>query len=124
MKTKLSPIEELRQQKLQLKRECTEKEEQLTEKIVFVKDNLGSLFVNSVFSSSVSKIQSFLPFSSEGNPSSYFSSMLTVGQRVLPIAWTLIQPILIRTATRKVKELIFGKKKKTKKQHNEKTLIK
>lgn len=110
MKNDLTPIEALRLRKQELSIECKNKETLLKDRFIFVRDNWSSLAVNAIMSYSFSAVRSFLPLSvnEKTGKTNYMSSAFAIGQRVLPLVWTIVQPILMKKVTDKIKSAIFG----------------
>ncbi|NDW17827.1 hypothetical protein D0T53_02710 [Dysgonomonas sp. 216] len=112
MKNKLSPIEQLRQERLELIAECKEREEEMLYKVSYLKQNFGSLLLGSVINSTRSSFGSFLSgFSSGCNGSR--PAIIDKITAYAPMVLGMLQPILISMITRKIKSWLFGKKNKS-----------
>lgn len=118
MKNKLSVIEELRLEKARLTGECKQYEEQLGYRWDYTKNNFGHLLANTFISSTKSGFSELLgpllgkKSKHEGSSSKSSSG---VGQLLIaasPIAWEILQPILIGFALKKLKSIFRRKKKK------------
>jgi len=115
MKNKLSPIEELRAERKALKLEVKMHEDRLKDNLMYAKHNWGTLLLSSVVSSSTNSVKSLFGFSSEGGDEEGHghSSLLDKIISIAPLAWSILQPILLGMITKKVSSFFFGKKKKT-----------
>lgn len=113
MKNKISPLEELRLERIQLKKEIEEHEQNLLDNIEYAKENWGSLLLSSVFASSTNSLKSFFGAGSkdENGNSEGYSSILDRFVKVVPVIWTFIQPVLIGLLTKKVTSFFFGEKR-------------
>jgi len=111
MKTKLSPIEELRAQRMQLQQECEDQRLQLNNNISYLKGNFGSLLFSSVVTSSKNAVTSLFLGSTDASGERN-NSFLNKALMFAPLVWDVVQPMLIGLATKKIKSLIFGRKKK------------
>jgi len=109
---KLSPLEEIRAERLILSQEIIAHEERLMSNLGFVKNNWGSLLLSSVFSSPTQSMKSLFGFDS--GFSSRKSSWLDKVTMIAPVAWGILQPILLGLATKKVASLFRRKKRKKK----------
>lgn len=110
---KLSPLEELKAEKMLLSQEIKLHESNLKTNMQFAKNNWGSLLVSSVFSPSTHSVKSLLGFDSVFSRRK--TSWLDKLTMILPIAWGILQPVLLGLATKKVASLFTRKKKKKKK---------
>lgn len=116
MKSRLTPLEELRQEKELVRLECKESEKRLSEHWVYLSDNAGSL----IFQSTINSVLSIFGFGGsskskkrqEENPTS--SSLLSGLTAYYPVLWEIAQPIIWRFAIKKLKSIFSGKKKKEK----------
>lgn len=106
---KLSPLEELRQRKAVLQEECRQDEERFFNVVDNVRHNWKSLLIGSVFSSSKSFVGSLL--SSAKGDSGFSGSSGGVFQKMLPLAWTVLQPILMKIVLNKIKNFFVKTKK-------------
>ncbi|SHF97615.1 hypothetical protein [Dysgonomonas macrotermitis] len=130
MKTKLSPLEQLREEKARLASECAEQEEILLERLGYARDNWGRLLLGTVFPVSKSGLAGiFSLFTSGGGKKSKKkkntedeeedeneSSSISFGPILLsaaPLIWEMIQPMVIGLVVKKVQSL-FSRKKKPK----------
>ncbi len=114
-KNKLSPLDELRAERIRLKAESILHEENIKDNFSYLKGNLGSIIVSSLFSSvNNTSEKSFLNArpSSKGGIYDKFSAIIEGASAVLPGVWTIAQPIVIGLLTKKVSSFFFRKKKK------------
>lgn len=126
MKNKLSPIEQLREEKARLAGECSLQEKHLLERVGYARENFGRLLLGSVFSSTKSGFSDIFSLFTGGKKSkskqnkedsdvedeasmSKFAPML-IG--AAPLIWEIVQPMLIGLVVKKIKSLFTGKKKK------------
>lgn len=108
MKSKLSPSEELKMERMRLKEECQIHKERIVNTVEYVKDNLGTVLLTSMVSSSKSGLQTL--FSPTGGKSkSVFDSPFF---NILPTVWSIAQPFVIGIITKKLTSRIFGGKKR------------
>lgn len=127
MKTKLSPIEQLREEKARLACECTEQEQRLLQRVGYARDNFGRLLIASVFSSTKSGlsdifslftgVKSSKPKSNTDDSeveevSSSISKFAPMLMGAAPLIWEVVQPLLIGLVVKKIKSLFTSKKKK------------
>lgn len=110
MKNKLSPIERLRADRLALNEEIKVHEDKLKNNLSYAKHNWGSLLLSSVVSSSTNSVKSLFGMGDD-NSSDFKSSWLDKAMLIAPMAWGIIQPILLGLVTKKITSLFFGKKK-------------
>lgn len=116
MKNKLNPLEELRQEKVILRKECAESEERLAEHWSYLSDNAGSLLFQSAMNAVLRKfgfggLSSDRKQEEETSTSNSFIGGLSA---YYPVIWDLVQPLLWRFIVKKVKSIFSGKKKKRK----------
>ncbi len=115
----ISPLDELRQEKEIVRRECKESEERLAEQWNYLSDNAPSLLLNGA----VNGIASWLGFGSrvgqkskeqehETESSGFMQNILGGLTAYYPLIWEMVQPMLWRFAIKKVKSLFTKKKKK------------
>lgn len=115
MKNKVSPIDKLRAERLALNEEIRGHEEKLKNNFSYAKHNWGSLLLSSVISSSTNSVKSLFGGSTgDDNSSGFKSSWLDKMMLIAPMAWGILQPILLGMVTKKVTSLFFGKKKSKK----------
>ena len=113
MKTKLTPLEELRQEKEIVRRECTESEERLALHWEYLSDNAGSLLFQSALNAVLKKF-GFGGMSSKGKKEevSISNNLLAGLTAYYPVIWDLVQPLIWRFIVKKIKSAFSGKKKK------------
>lgn len=123
MKTKLTPLQELRLERSRLKNECAEYEEKLYINWRYAKGHFGRLAIGSIFSSAKSGIGDLLSLVSgkkddteeESEPSLFMQMFLGAA----PFVWEMVHPMVIKMIMKKIKSLFGGgenkKKKKLKK---------
>lgn len=123
MKTKLSPLQELRLERSQLKNECAEYEQKLHGNWQYAKGHFGRLAVGTVLSSAkngigdlfslvTGKKQSSEEEEEEDKSSSVVTQMLL---GAAPFIWEMVQPMIVGVIMKKVKSLFGGGDKKKKK---------
>ena len=115
MKDKLSPLDQLRQDKIELKKLCEEQETDLAKDIFYLKHNWGSMLFRSISpfnSSSHSDSGSASDFFSGKSP---LSGVTKAVSEAFPVIWDIAQPYLLGMAVRKLKNFFFRSKKKKKK---------
>lgn len=125
MKNKVSPLDELRQEKEIVKREVAESEDRLAEHWAYLSDNAPSL----LFNSAINGIAGWFGFGHKAEPKRLqesddaegASGILANLQGVFgnlsayfPLVWEIAQPMLLRYAVNKIKSLFTRKKKKKK----------
>lgn len=120
MKTKLSPLQELRLERSQLKNECTEYEQKLQGNWQYAKGHFGRLAVGTVLSSAKSGIGDLFSLvsgkkqnSEEEDKSSSVVTQMLLG--AAPFIWEMVQPMIVGMIMKKVKSLFGGGEKKKKK---------
>lgn len=118
MKTKLSPLEELRLQKMELAHQCKLDEQRLLQKLNYTKGNLGHLTINTLFSSAKSGASNifhlFMPGGSKTKTSKGGGTAMLGGGLLaacLPFVWDIAQPMIIGFVVKKAKSLFTSKKK-------------
>lgn len=110
MKNKLSPIEELRKEKLLLREDVKQHEEALKNNFVYAKNNLGNLILSSAFSYSVNSMKN--AFGLGGTSTSEKKGFLDKAVTIITNIWPFIEPIVIGFITKKLTGFLFGKDKK------------
>jgi len=120
MKSKLSPLEELRREKEIILRECEMSEYRLKDQFSYLSDNAVSLLFNSAVNGIIGK----LGFSNRIGKSKEkeeehdngalgflqgFAGNIT---SYLPLIWEIAQPVIWRFAMKKIKSIFSRKKKK------------
>ena len=132
MKTKLSPLQELRLERCRLKEECTEYEDKLKGNWHYAKGNLGRLAIGTIFSSAKSGIGDLFSLvsgkkrNSEREEEEEEKSSSVVTQMMLgaaPFIWEMVQPMIVSMIMKKVKSLFGGGEKKKKKQVKKKKKV-
>lgn len=118
---KISPLEQLRQEKAILQNECLEGEDRLTGYWNYISSNVGPLLLSSAIGS-VRRQLGFGSSTNEGIASSSDkgkSSSSGLWQGLLggviaasPLIWELAQPMLMGFAMKKIKSIFSRKKKK------------
>lgn len=102
--SKPSPLEELRQRKLILKQECLQDEERFFKAVDGFKSSWKGILLNSIFSSPKSMALSL--FSSSRNKKAQTNDTSgSLFQKLLPMLWTVLQPILMKMVMNKIKDL-------------------
>ncbi|MDH6354246.1 hypothetical protein M2132_000573 [Dysgonomonas sp. PH5-45] len=112
MKSSVSPLEELRAERSKLQTECEKHEAYLKEDLFYLSDNWSSLLFRSIFS--------FNLFGSNNNNSnsaiSGISNIAGLAGDIFPTLWRIAKPYLIGVVVNRVKNSLFGRKKKKKKE--------
>lgn len=126
MKTKLSPLQELRLERSRLKNECTEYEDKLQGNWHYAKGNFGRLAIGTVLSSAKNGIGDLFSLvtgkkhnSEESDEEDKSASSSVVTQMLLgaaPFVWEMVQPMIVGMIMKKVKSLFGDGEKKKKKQ--------
>lgn len=126
-KNKISPLEELRQEKVMVKKEVEECEDRLAESWLYLTDNAGSLLlqgaVNGIlhkfgFGGSHKKIEAE-DREHEGTSSGIGHGIINTLSAYSPMIWEMVQPMLIQFAVNKFKSIFTRKKKKKKKRKDD-----
>jgi len=112
MKTKISPLEELRSKKELLKVGCKIHQDNLANNWDYTKNNLGHLAMNSIFSSTKSGLSDIFSMVTGGKNSRNTGTTANAFLSAAPMAWQLAQPFLIGMLIRRVKSMFSRKKKK------------
>lgn len=123
MKTKLTPLQELRLERSRLKNECAEYEKKLSGNWRYAKSHFGRLAIGSVFTSAKSGIGGLFSLvsgkkeeteeeSDENKPSPSLFTQMLLG--AAPFVWEIVQPMVMNMIMKKVKS-IFGGENKNKK---------
>lgn len=119
----LTPLQQLRQNKREIKKQFKEDEERIASNWKYLTHNTGSVFFNTIFAGSKRLLESKggeeriqTPFGSIG---SSFSSIASGLASSLPMVWEFVQPMLIGFVVKKIKGLFTSKKKKRKKASDE-----
>ena len=107
MSKRLSPAEELKQERKRLKEECQIHKERIINTTGYVKDNLGSVLLNTVVGSSRSGLDTL--FGSSPKTKSLSDNPIIAA---LPAIWNIAQPFIIGFATKKITARLFRKKRK------------
>lgn len=122
MKTKISPLEELKLEKQRLQDECEIQKVRLLNKYEYAKKNLGTLTLGSTVSTTKSGLSGiFSLFSGKHKNSDNKTNNLTTSgfsqalSSFTPVVWEMAQPILLGFVLEKVKSIFKSKKKKKKK---------
>jgi hypothetical protein len=117
MKNRNRLLDEIRQEKEILRRECAESEARLSGYWEYLSDNTPSLLINSA----ASGIAGWLGFGSKENKNKGTEASESAGlaqtawsglMAYYPLVWEIVQPLLWRFAVKKIKSLFSGKKKK------------
>lgn len=118
---KITPLEQLRQEKEMAKQEVLDSEARLSGQWVYMRNNLSVLLVNSVIDTTLkgfglraSKSDSDQDENKDKDLQSpgIFKSVLGSVAAISPLIWELVQPMLMSFALRKVKSIFSGSKKK------------
>ena len=130
----LTPLEKLLADKQYIQETCQKKEKQINNSFIYIQENAGSLLLSGLSSlltstKSTKKTdsnnvteQSPIVQSETPNVSLNASDYLMMGKAMLPVVWSIVQPIAIswcvRSLRKRITNLFFGpqkaKNKKTK----------
>lgn len=118
-KNEISPLDELRQEKIIIKREVAKYEERLAERWLYISDNAVSLLINSAVNGIAAKLGFGHRIESrerKGNISANGIMQNVMGglTSYYPLIWEIVQPMLFTYAVKKVKSIFTRKKKKRK----------
>lgn len=123
MKTKMNPLEELRQEKEIVRREVAESEERLGDQWAHLSDNAVPLLLNAA----VHGIAGMFGFGRRAEqkdarrieepegPSGIFQTVFNSLITYYPLIWEIAQPMIIRFVINRIKSLFTRKKKKKRK---------
>ena len=113
---RLTPTDKLLADKIDLEEKCRLQEKKLNEDFNFIKDNATSLILSGIstllFPSKTD--QQTTPTSTYGvknaakNPAISVSDYIAIARNLFPVAWGLIQPIIITWGLKKTKSYIFS----------------
>jgi len=112
MRTKLSPLEELRFEREILRRERQGHKDRLLGNLDYTKNNFGHLLVGSLFSSAKSGVSDVFSVFAGKKTKSEGSNTGKMLLSLSPLLWEIAQPILLGFAVKKVKSVFTRKKKK------------
>lgn len=130
-KNKRPPLDELREEKEILKRECSEREDHLAEYWAFINDNAGILIMDGIIDTVKQKLglapsrsssvknhpdQQLPAETDESNDTGFMHTIKSGLQMTYPLIWEIAQPMLWDFALKKIKS-IFTRKKKDKKKN-------
>lgn len=112
----LTPLQQLRAEKRQLKKQYTAEGERLAQNWDYLSNNVGSIFFNTVLGSAKgliggnTKLKESIPtpFGQSNSLHAVFSGLTAS----LPVIWEIAQPMLIGFFVKKIKNFFFSKKKK------------
>ena len=123
-KKTMTPFELLIAEKADIKDKCRKQEEKLNEDFTYIRKNasglllsgLSSLFFSSGNNGVKDKKTSVSNSNAKKNVAYSISDYMNIAKGLLPVAWDVIQPIIITWSINKAKSLLWGlfsKKKKT-----------
>ena len=116
----LTPIEKLLADKIELQAKCRMRESRLNENFEYIKDNTSTFFISGISSllfpsgRTKSKPQEQAVAvvgenkQSPENALLSYDNLLTIGRSLVPLAWSIIQPLLIRWAINRAKSMVLG----------------
>lgn len=121
MQNRITPLEELRQEKEIVKREVAESEARLSEHWSYVSENAVPI----IFDGAVNGVARYFGFGSRlaskdgqseqnAGASGIFQNVFGLFSAYYPLVWEIVQPMLFRYVMKKIKSL-FTRKKKTRK---------
>lgn len=110
MKTKLSPMEELKLRKTLLREESNMYKNNLSYNWEYTKTHFGRLLLGSTISSTKSGLSDVFSLITrkEKEPSTFSAFMTNTG----PVIWNIAQPMLVGLIIKRIKSLFKRKKKK------------
>lgn len=118
----LTPVQQLRLARKDLKHQFEKDEERIAANWKYLTHNTGSIFINTIFSSSKKLLEgrkgeerTQTPFGSIGS----FSAIASGIAGSLPMIWEIVQPMLIGFVVKKIKGLFSSKKKKKSKKDSD-----
>ena len=115
---KMTPLQELRQEREIARREVAESEQRLAGHWNYLNDNIGTLVFSSVVNTSLRKLglkhskHEVAQTSEKAHSPGIFQSVLGGVAAVSPLIWELVQPFLMKFAMNKIKSIFSRKKKK------------
>ena len=118
MENKMTPLEQLRQEKVIAKREVNESEDRLAVHWNYLHDNLGALLLNGAVNAAFkglgfkSSHKEETVAKSKVQSPSLFKTVLGGLTAASPLIWELAQPMLMGYAMKKIKSIFSGKKKR------------
>lgn len=122
--TQMTPLEKLQANKLRIQSTCDEQEKKINATFSYIQENAGSLFLSGVssllFPTKPTNKADGKPVVKKDNTTGTSplstADIFSLGKSLLPVAWDIIQPILISWSIRAAKKKIIGlfssKKKK------------
>ena len=129
----LTPIEKLHAEKIAIEEKCRMQEKKLDDDFVYIKDNAASLILSGISTllfppkNTTTKAGQQLALSAETaehnrpkSPALSIADYFTITKSLLPVAWEIIQPIIIAWGIQKAKSMIVGlftEKKSTPSEH-------
>lgn len=114
MRNKLTPLQELRQEKAIARQECAESEERLAGHWSYLSDNAGSLLLKSAINAVLHQFGFGSKEKAKEDDSNRIVHSGLLGNLIAyyPIVWEIVQPMLFRFVIKKIKSIFSGKKKK------------
>lgn len=109
-KNKLTPIEELRQEKRHLKRAYEADEERLLRNWNYLTNNTVTVLFNTAFNGAKGMVNMTKEVAKPFAPAFKHLGVFSILSSSIPIIWSIAQPILLSFAVKKVKQM-FGLKK-------------
>jgi len=116
----LTPLEKLLANKSELQAKCRMREENLNVNFEYIRENSSGFFISGLssllFPSGRAKNKppeqavAVIGENKQAPENSLLSydNLLSIGRSLVPLAWTIIQPLLIRWAINKAKSMILG----------------
>ena len=115
----LTPIEQLLAEKTDVQNKCRMREKNLNENFDYIRDNtagfilsgLSSLLFPSRGAKTKPHEQAVAVIENKQSPENAlvsFDNMMIVAKSLVPLAWTVIQPLLVRWAIKKAKSMLLG----------------
>ena len=123
MNSQPTPLEKLISDKQRLSAKCKQQEQKLNEEFSYIQENAGSLLLSGLsavlFSSpkqkSAAKEGKDTPTTKEPSVSLSVSDYFSIAKGMIPVAWEVVQPIIMTWGLNKAKNWFFNhlfKKKK------------
>lgn len=112
-----TPIERLLADKQRIRQSCTEYEKRIGNSMTYIQENAGTLLLSGMSSilfpakPSNKTTKSTVPVKASGESTASplgISDFLSVGKTLLPIAWDVIQPIIVSWGIRTIKKKVIN----------------
>lgn len=110
-----TPLQIIQAEKKSFKAKFQTNEKNISENVNYLRDNWGNLLMNTAINHVKDCMGVSTDTSKEHDGDDQFSkvqSISKIASFVLPIAWDFLQPLILKYTFRKIKEALFGNKKK------------